>query len=43
VSQEFIEQKHDLTKDCIERLNVLDKIRMNNHKDIIPQQNLQVC
>ena len=43
VSQEYIEQKQDLTKDCIESLTVLDKIRMNNHNDIIPQQNLQVC
>ena len=43
VSQLHMEQDTNLTKLCIQDLINLDRVRNNNYKDIIPEQNLRLC
>ena len=43
VSRLNIEQDTNLTKLCIQDLSRLDRVRNNNYRDIIPEQNLRLC
>tara|TARA_A100001011_G_scaffold220832_1_gene228779 strand:+ start:750 stop:1916 length:1167 start_codon:yes stop_codon:yes gene_type:complete len=43
VSELHIEQDTDLTKLCIQDLSRLDRVRSNNYRNIIPEQNLRLC
>jgi len=42
VSHKHIEQDNELTKDCIQDLSMLDSVRGNDYKKIIPEHNLKV-
>ena len=43
VSELHMEQDNNLTKLCIEDLSRLDRVRNNNFRKIIPEQNLRLC
>ncbi len=43
VSKLHMEQDNNLTKLCIEDLSRLDRVRNNNFRKIIPEQNLRLC
>ena len=43
VSELHIEQDTDLTRLCIEDLSRLDRVRNNDYRNIIPEQNLRLC
>jgi len=43
VSELHMEQDTDLTKQCIQDLSRLDRVRNNNYRNIIPEQNLRLC
>ncbi len=43
VSELHMEQDNNLTKLCIEDLSRLDRVRNNNYRNIIPEQNLRLC
>jgi MoaA/NifB/PqqE/SkfB family radical SAM enzyme len=43
VSELHMEQDTNLTKLCIEDLSRLDRVRNNNFRKIIPEQNLRLC
>ena len=43
VSELYMEQDNNLTKLCIEDLSRLDRVRNNNFRKIIPEQNLRLC
>ena len=43
VSKLHIEQDTDLTRLCIEDLSRLDRVRNNDYRNIIPEQNLRLC
>ena len=43
VSELHMEQDTDLTKLCIQDLSRLDRVRSNNYRNIIPEQNLRLC
>jgi len=42
MTKEYIEQDKTLTQACIDDLTNLDRVRNNNHKLIIPEQNLKL-
>ena len=42
VSEKYIDQDKELSKLCINDLARLDRVRLNNYKEIIPQQNLRL-
>ena len=43
LSELHMEQDTDLTKLCIQDLSRLDRVRNNNYRNIIPEQNLRLC
>ena len=42
VSQAHMDQDKSLTKDCIRDLELLDNVRKNSHRDIIPLENIKI-
>ena len=42
VSEQYIDQDKELSRLCIDDLARLDRVRRNNYKEIIPQQNLRL-